>query len=117
MIDREDADDFSADLERNGDFRACVDLAGYVVGVEGYVGGITQLSSGGDVANHTLMADAEAFAFLVDGAAANSVKDHVVTLGVAEPDGDFDAADGVGDVVDDAIEEAIEIERGGDELR
>ena len=69
------------------------------------------------MAHHSLLADAEAVAFFVHGAAADAVENHLVGCRIAQPDGDFDAAERVGDVVDDAVEEAIEIERRGDELR
>ena len=117
VIDGEDADDLAADLERKVDFRTRVGLTGDVIGVEGYVRGVAHLSGGGDVPDHALLADAEPVTFSVEGAAANAVEDHLVSSRVAQPHGDFDAAEGVGDVIDDALEQAIEIESRGDELR
>src|SRR5580698_6627323 len=44
------------------------------------------------------------------------MQDHSVGVAVAEPDGNLDVSKGSSDVIDDAIEQCLEIEGGGDEM-
>ena len=116
VVDAENADDTCARFERDGDFGAGFQFAADVVGILVNVGSVAHAACGGDVADHALDADLEALAFLVFGAAANTLQNHLFAVTIAEPDVDLDVADGVGDVVDDAVEERVEVKRGGDEI-
>ena len=78
----EHSDQVAFDLQRDGDFRARILLAGHVIRVASYVGGIVHLAGGGDVANHSLGADFQPVAFVVNAASANASEHKFSLLGM-----------------------------------
>ena len=117
VFDAESADDLSGGFQGNAHGRARLGLAGDVIGVFRDIGRVAHFAGGGDVSDHALQANFEARALLVFGAATNTAQHQFVGFSIAKPDIDFDVSDGGSDVVDDAVENRIEIEGGGDEIR
>jgi hypothetical protein len=115
VIHTQNADHGAVDLQRNGYLGARIGFTRKVIRIHADVPGVAHPTSRGGVSNHTATADL--LSLLEGGAATHTVQDHVVALGIPQPDRDLNAADRESDIVDDAVEQNLEIESGGDQLR
>jgi hypothetical protein len=102
-------------LQRDGNFRARIRLAGHIVGVASDVGSIVHFASGRDVSHHS-GAFLEAMSLAVNAAAVNAGQYELILFRVAEIKVDFDTAERCRNLIDDPRNEFFKVESGGDPL-
>jgi hypothetical protein len=116
MRSGEDAHQVAFNLEWDGDFRVRPRLASHVIGIAIYVGRITHLAGGSDVADHALGPDFQPVAFTVNRASTNAGQHELSLLRMMKIQVDFDTAKRGGDFAYDALDDFFNIEGSGDAL-
>src|SRR5271170_71548 len=117
MADAKNPDDQTGGLEWDTDFRAYPGFAGDIVRVLLDVAGVAHLARGCHMADHAPAADLQSVTLPMLFAATHSMQDHFVCIGGAEPYPNLHISDRVGNVIDHAIKQCVEVEGGGDQIR
>jgi hypothetical protein len=113
----EDAYELVFNEQGDGDFREGGLLAGEIVGVFANVGGVSHMAGEGDVSDQTFLAQLQAVAPLVHGAAMDTSQYELFAIGLVEVDVRFEESEGARYFVYDAVDQLIEIEKGADPVR
>ena len=117
VINGENANDIAANDEWNADCRTRVQLTSDVIRIAIDVLSIVHPSGSGNVTDHALKANLQTGALFILGATTHPLKNHLVGSGITQPDRHFNAAERGSKVVHHALQQSIQIQRRGDELR